>query len=59
VVSRPTLTSLLGFEPPLPGELDAARWAIANTTDSNPTTVRRPKRRRPTDGDGQASLFSA
>lgn len=58
-VSRPTLASLLGFEPPLPGELNAARRAIANTADSNPTTVRRPERRRPTHGDGQSSLFSA
>ncbi len=28
VVSRPTLADLLGFEPPLPGELDAVRSAL-------------------------------
>ena len=59
VVTRPTLTELLGFEPPLPGELDAARRALTEPATPAPRPLRPTKRRRPSDGDGQASLFSA
>ena len=56
VVTRPTLTALLGFEPPLPGELDALRASLAQPLRPAP----KPKARRAkTDGNGQASLFSA
>ncbi|MCP3881292.1 MAG: helix-turn-helix domain-containing protein [Sulfitobacter sp.] len=61
-VTRPTLSALLGFEPPLPGELDAARRALAETASPSPapTAARRTTRRGgPANRDGQASLFSA
>ncbi|MEZ5280564.1 MAG: helix-turn-helix domain-containing protein [Acidimicrobiales bacterium] len=41
VITRPTLTELLGVEPPLPAELDAARIA-ANVA---PQAPRHPTRR--------------
>ncbi len=53
VVSRPTLTSLLGIEPPLPGELDAARQAL--TTEPTPA-MKRPTRRHPAGNSDQAHL---
>lgn len=36
VVTRPTLTAILGVEPPLPVELDAARAALESTESSAP-----------------------
>ena len=42
-VTRPTLTEILGFEPPLPGELDAARAALAAATPQ----ARKPRSHRP------------
>ncbi len=57
IVSRPTLSELLGFDPPLPGELDAARRAVAGTTNPGAVPARRPKRRpSPSAVDGQAHL---
>ncbi len=58
-VTRPTLAALLGFEPPLPGELDAARRALTEPGGPAPRPIHRTKRRRPTNGDGQSPLFSA
>ncbi len=59
VVTRPTLAALLGFEPPLPGELDAARQALTEPGAPAATPIHRTKRRHPTNSDGQSSLFSA
>ncbi len=57
MVTRPTLTALLGFEPPLPGELDALRASLTRPIrpEPAPTTGRRPR----STGTSQASLFSA
>ncbi len=55
VVSRPTLTALLGVEPPLPRELDAVRQALT----AEPTrAAERPatRRRQPANDSGQAHL---
>lgn len=43
-VTRPTLTAILGLEPPLPGELDSARAAIAAADRPAPATSRTRKR---------------
>lgn len=60
VVTRPTLTALLGFEPPLPGELDAARQAQATAPERTPVATPSSRRRRNTSPDNQAHLpFSA
>ncbi len=47
IVTRPTLASLLGFDPPLPGELDDARRAAvrpspASTGDTTTARVDSP-----------------
>ncbi len=56
VVTRPTLTELLGVEPPLPAELDAARAALAAPRPPAPPV---PRRRART-SEAQARLpFSA
>ncbi len=50
VVTSPTLTALLGVEPPLPRELDAARQALT----AEPTHAPKPaatRRRRPVSTD--------
>ncbi|MCP3856218.1 MAG: helix-turn-helix domain-containing protein [Actinomycetia bacterium] len=58
VVSRPTLTALLGVEPPLPRELDAARRALPH--DAEPIAAKRPTRRLPArDGDQAHLPFTA
>ncbi|MCP3877511.1 MAG: helix-turn-helix domain-containing protein [Sulfitobacter sp.] len=54
VVSRPTLTALLGIEPPLPRELDAARQAL--TTEPTPAAKRPTRHHRPASDSGQAHL---
>lgn len=56
VVSRPTLTALLGMEPPLPGELDAARQAIPNTGKPTHVSKRPTRRRQPAIAEGQTHL---
>jgi excisionase family DNA binding protein len=55
VVTRPTLTTLLGFEPPLPGELDDARDAIARRSRPSTPTGSASRTRRLT-VDGQTHL---
>ncbi|MDG2025939.1 MAG: helix-turn-helix domain-containing protein [Acidimicrobiales bacterium] len=55
VVTRPTLTTLLGFDPPLPGELDDARDAIA-TRSKQPTKAGNASRPRRLAVDGQTHL---
>jgi len=59
VVTRPTLAALLGFEPPLPRELDATRRALTEPATPATTPIRYTTPRRQADGDGQSSLFSA
>jgi hypothetical protein len=62
MVTRPTLAALLGFEPPLPGELDAMRDALAEPLRAAPVATSprsTPRTRAATAGDGQRSLFSA
>ncbi len=54
VVSRPTLTALLGMEPPLPGELDAAQHALISKPTHGP--MRPTRRRQPASVAGQAHL---
>jgi excisionase family DNA binding protein len=56
VVSRPTLTALLGVEPPLPGELEARRRAIAHPATSPPAPKRATRRRQPALAEEQAHL---
>jgi excisionase family DNA binding protein len=56
VVSRPTLTALLGVEPPLPGELDAARHALTRTVKPTLAPKRPTRRRQPAHAEGQAHL---
>ncbi|MCP4958934.1 MAG: helix-turn-helix domain-containing protein [Actinomycetia bacterium] len=56
VVSRPTLTVLLGVEPPLPRELDAARQALANSAEPTGALKRPTRRHRPASTDAQAHL---
>jgi excisionase family DNA binding protein len=53
VVTRPTLTTLLGVEPPLPAELDRARAACS---ESQPTAARTRAQRRRLAGDVQTHL---
>ena len=55
VVSRPALTALLGFEPPLPGELDTLRSSLSEPR-RNPS---RTTARRHQSGPDQPTLFSA
>jgi len=60
MVTRPTLTELLGVEPPLPGELDAMRAALAlPVRPLAPAAATNPRSRPVTMADGQRSLFSA
>jgi len=60
MVTRPTLTELLGVEPPLPGELDAMRAALAQAPQPlHPVSPAKPRSRAATKADGQRSLFSA
>lgn len=54
MVTRPTLTDLLGIEPPLPADLDAHRDAAISTAPtpalplpSQPRPTSRPRRARP------------
>ena len=56
VVSRPTLTALLGIEPPLPGELDAARQALTHTAKPTRAPKRPTRRRQPARAARQAHL---
>ncbi|MCP3913847.1 MAG: helix-turn-helix domain-containing protein [Actinomycetia bacterium] len=56
VVSRPTLTALLGVEPPLPRELDAARRALAHSANPTPAAKRATRQRRPASNSNQAHL---
>ena len=56
VVSRPTLTALLGVEPPLPGELDAARQALTHAAKPNLAPTLPTPRRQPALAEGQAHL---
>ncbi len=55
VVSRPTLTDLLGFQPPLPGELDALRSSLSEPLSKPSRTTARRHQSRPS----QPTLFSA
>lgn len=55
VVTRPTLTTLLGFDPPLPGELDDARDAVARRSKQSTKAGNASRRRRLT-ADGQTHL---
>ncbi len=55
VVSRPTLTALLGFEPPLPGELDALRSSLSEPRRNPSRNTARRHQSRP----DQPTLFSA
>jgi excisionase family DNA binding protein len=55
VVTRPTLTTLLGIEPPLPGELDNARKAVAGSSE-RATTSRSTAPRLHSAADGQPHL---
>lgn len=48
VVTRPTLTSLLGIEPPLPSELDPARPAAARAERRTAAARTAASRHRPT-----------
>ncbi len=52
VITRPTLTELLGVEPPLPAELDAARAAVNGASQ----TARPKPRQRNTANDAQRHL---
>ena len=54
-VTRPTLTAILGFEPPLPGELDSARAAIA-AADQPPAAATRTRKRSGKRPSSQPSL---
>lgn len=56
VVSRPTLTALLGIEPPLPGELDAARQALTNAGKPTDAAKRPTRPRQPARTQGQTHL---
>jgi excisionase family DNA binding protein len=64
MVTRPTLTALLGMEPPLPGELDAMRAALGQPAATapapapapTPTPVRTRRRRRSSAGGDQSRL---
>lgn len=56
LVSRPTLTALLGVEPPLPGELEAARLELARRAKSSPPAKRSSGRRRTGHAEGQTHL---
>ncbi len=56
VVSRPTLTALLGVEPPLPRELDAARQALTHTAEPTRAAKRPTRQRQPASNSGQAHL---
>lgn len=47
VVTRPTLTTLLGIEPPLPGELDQTRRAAASADRRVAAPSSTARRRRP------------
>ena len=55
-VTRPTLTELLGIEPPLPGELDAARAALAAANEPAPQTKRARQRPNPEHSATQSRL---
>ncbi len=55
IVTRPTLTTLLGVEPPLPAELDDARKAIASSSRPSTPTLNTSRTRRTT-VDGQTHL---
>lgn len=67
MITRPTLTALLGVEPPLPYELDALRSAAAGPVPmpaSEPTPLRTTaasprRRRRATDASQPALPFRA
>jgi len=56
LVSRPTLTSLLGIEPPLQGELEATRVALTRTPNVSSAAKRSARRRQPPHSDGQHQL---
>ena len=43
MVTRPALTALLGFEPPLPYELDDAHHTVPRTTGRRPRSSRSPQ----------------
>lgn len=55
IVTRPTLTALLGIEPPLPGELAQTRRAAASAGRRAAAARTRAQRRRLA-GDGQTHL---
>lgn len=65
MITRPTLTALLGVEPPLPYELDALRSAAAPAPAAEPTPIRPPaapstsRRRKPSDASQTALPFRA
>lgn len=56
VITRPVLTEILGVEPPLPAELDAAR-ITANDAPQAPSHS--PRRRKPTQADQPNLPFTA
>jgi excisionase family DNA binding protein len=62
MVTRPTLTALLGMEPPLPGELDAMRAVLAQplrpapAPAPTPTPVRTRRRRSSSAAGDQSRL---
>ncbi|MFN3215299.1 MAG: helix-turn-helix domain-containing protein [Acidimicrobiales bacterium] len=63
MVTRPALAALLGMDPPLPGELDAIRAALARAQAPEPTVPAPARATRPSHVervvDGQRPLFSA